>query len=113
MEVTLLGMVTEDKPVKYLKALAGILVTLFPIFKVAILVQKSKTGKRLLPIVVQLVALKFTIVRLVQQRKAEAPMEVTLSGMVTEVRFEHQLKAELPMEVTPLGMVTEVRPVQP
>jgi hypothetical protein len=39
-------------------------------------------------------------------------MEVTLSGIVTEVRLLHPLKADLPMEVTLFGIVTEVRLLQ-
>jgi len=61
-------------------------VTLPPIFKVAKLVQPENTGDKLSPIEVQLVALKFTVARLVQPEKAELPMEVTLEGIVTEVR---------------------------
>ena len=38
-------------------------------------------------------------------------MEVTPSGMMTEVRPLQYPKAPLPMEVTPLPMVTEVRPL--
>ena len=39
-------------------------------------------------------------------------MEVTLSGMVTEVRPLQPEKARSPMEVTLLGIITEVRPLQ-
>ena len=35
-------------------------------------------------------------------------MEVTLSGIETEVRLEQLRKAESPMEVTPAGIETEV-----
>ena len=38
-------------------------------------------------------------------------MEVTESGMVTEVRPLQSRKASFPMEVTERGMVTEVRPL--
>ena len=46
-------------------------------------------------------------VRLLQLKKAIAPMEVTLLGIVMEVRPLH-LKAALPMEVMLLGIVMEV-----
>ena len=39
-------------------------------------------------------------------------MDVTLSGMVTEVRAIQLENALLPIEVTPLGMFTEVRWMQ-
>ena len=38
--------------------------------------------------------------------KAYVPMEVTLEGMVTETRDVHPLKADAPMLVTPSAMVT-------
>ena len=37
-------------------------------------------------------------------------MEVTLAGMVTLARLLHLEKAEFPMEVTPSEMVTLARP---
>ena len=40
-------------------------------------------------------------------------MEVTESGMVTEVKLEHPAKASFPMVVTESGMVTEVKLEQP
>ena len=39
-------------------------------------------------------------------------MEVTPSGMVTELRLLQLAKAESPMEVTLSGMVTELRLLQ-
>ena len=36
-------------------------------------------------------------------------MEVTESGMVTEVMLEQKAKAQFPMEVTEFGMVTDVK----
>ena len=44
--------------------------------------------------------------------KARSPMEVTEAGMVTEVRPLQRAKVPSPMEVTEAGMVTEVRPLQ-
>lgn len=44
--------------------------------------------------------------------KASCPIDVTLSGMMTEVKFIQVLKTESPMEVTLFGMVTEVRLLQ-
>ena len=40
-------------------------------------------------------------------------MEVTESGIVTEVRLEQRENAYSPMEVTESGIVTEVRLEQP
>ena len=38
---------------------------------------------------------------------------MTESGMVIDVKTEHFLKASLPIEVTESGIVTEVKPEQP
>ena len=48
-----------------------------------------------------------------QPEKAELPILVTPSGIVTEVKPVQPEKAELPILVTPSGIVTEVKPVQP
>jgi hypothetical protein len=40
-------------------------------------------------------------------------MEVTDTGIVTDVRLEQPLKADAPMEVTDEGIVTDVRLEQP
>ena len=40
-------------------------------------------------------------------------MEVTESGMVTEVNPLHREKVASPMDVTESGMVTEVNPLHP
>ena len=47
-----------------------------------------------------------------QKRNAPSPMEVTESGIVTEVREMQQKNARSPMEVTESGMETEVRESQ-
>ena len=44
---------------------------------------------------------------------AQLPIEVRLSGMVTEVKPLQPENAQPPIEATLSGMVTEVRPVQP
>lgn len=36
-------------------------------------------------------------------------MEVTLSGIVTDVKFSHQINASAPMVVTLSGIVTDVK----
>ena len=45
--------------------------------------------------------------------KAALPIDVTLSGMVTDVKPLHSRKAYEPIDVTPSGMVTDVKPLQP
>ena len=45
-------------------------------------------------------ALKFSVVNLLQSSNALSPMEVTLFGMVTEVKPLQPLNASFPMEVT-------------
>ena len=47
-----------------------------------------------------------------QPEKADLPMLVTLSGMMTEVKLLQPEKAHQPMRVTLSGMVTEVKPLQ-
>ena len=59
-----------------------------------------------------MIALKFSVVKLLQPKNAEFPIEVTLFGMVTEVKPLQPSNALLPMEVTLLGMVIEVKPLQ-
>ena len=54
-----------------------------------------------------------TSVRLVQPRKAQSPMVVTLSRIVIEVREKQYSKAPPPMEVTLSGMVMEEIAEQP
>jgi len=49
-----------------------------------------------------------TDARLVHDRNASVPMEVTPLPMVTEVRAVHRKNAKLPMEVTLSGMMIEV-----
>ena len=51
--------------------------------------------------------------REVQPENAPDPMDVTESGMVTEVSPVQPENALSPMDVTESGMVTEVSPVQP
>ena len=94
-----------------IKAKSGILFTLFPMFTVSMFEPKN-TGAELLPIYVQLIALKFTVVSPKQFEKAEFPIEVTLLPMVTEVKLVQDEKAVLPIEVTLLAMLTEGRLVQ-
>ena len=48
-----------------------------------------------------------------QPEKAELPIDVTLSGMVTDVKPLQSRKAELSIDVTLSGMVTDVKPLQP
>ena len=64
MDVTELGMVTDVRPLQPEKACPGMFVTLLPIFSVAKAVHPLNTLE--LPGCVQLVALKFTVVRPVQ-----------------------------------------------
>ena len=54
----------------------------------------------------QLIALKFSVVKLVHPLNAPFSIEVTLLGIVTEVRLLHPLNAEFPIVVTVLGIVT-------
>ena len=49
----------------------------------------------------------------VQPRKADSPMDVTLSGMVTEVRPSHPENASLPKEVTSSPIMMVFRVVRP
>ena len=58
-------------------------------------------------------ALKYTLVRLLQPENASLPMLVTLSGMVTLVRPVQPENARTPILVTLSGIVILVRPVQP
>ena len=51
--------------------------------------------------------------RLVQPEKAESPILVTESGIVTLVRLEHPLKASLLIEVIESGIFILLRLVQP
>jgi 4-amino-4-deoxy-L-arabinose transferase-like glycosyltransferase len=94
------------------KALAGILCTLFPIVAVVNDVQPEKTGRLLLPIVAQLVALKFTDDSLVQFPKARSPIFVTELGMVMLVNLSQERKAWLGILCTLFPIVTEVSALQ-
>ena len=89
MVVTESGMFTDRIPLHQANRWEGIVVTLFPMFTVDILRQPSK-GKSLKwtksPAYVQFVALKFTVVRLMQLEKAEFPIEVTELPMVAEAK---------------------------
>ena len=76
------------------------MVTFEPMFSVEKFVQEKNTGLLLDPIEVQLVALKLTVVRPLQDMKTVLPMLVTEAGMVTEARFVHPEKAPLAMLVT-------------
>ena len=40
------------------------------------------------------------------------PIDVTVSGIVTEVKVEHTRNAFVPIDVTVLGISTEVNPIQ-
>ena len=86
---------------------------LLPILIVVREVHPEKTGLSLTPIVLQLVALKFTSFRPVQCEKAEPPMLITALGMVILVKPVQSENAQPPMLVTELGMVMLVRPLQP
>ena len=85
MDVTLLGMVMEVKPVQPENAEPPMDVTLLGMVKV---------------------------VKPIQLLNAELPMDVTLLGMVMEVKPVQPENAELLMDVTLLGMVIDVKPVQ-
>ena len=113
MEVTLLGMVTEVRPVQPEKAPLGIQVTLSPIFKVARFVQPKKTNWPKTYGIEQLIALKFTVVRPVQLEKAFRQMVLTLLGMVTEVRPLQPQNANSGMQVTLSPIFKVIRFVQP
>lgn len=52
-------------------------------------------------------------VKLLHSRKADAPMDVTVDGMLTLARLLHPQKADTPMDVTVDGMVTLVRLLHP
>ena len=71
--MTELGIDTDVRPVQFLNAWFGILVTLFPILTVDRDVQLLNTGNSQEPMVVQLVALKLTVVR-PQELNARIPM---------------------------------------
>ena len=45
--------------------------------------------------------------------KADSPIDVTASGIVTEVKAVQRTKALVPIEVTAAGISTEVRDVHP
>ena len=47
------------------------------------------------------------------QHQAFAPMEEMPSGMETDAKFVHPAKAPSPIDVTLSGMVTDVKPLQP
>ena len=66
-----------------------------------------------LPASAFVLAVKLTVARELQLRKALLPMEVTDVGIVTEVREVQLPKACCPIEVTDEGIVTEVRELQP
>ena len=66
MLVTELGMVTEVNPLKPDNRYDGITLTLLPKFTVQRLSQTPKTDKPPLPAYVQLSALKFSVVNLIQ-----------------------------------------------
>ena len=76
------------------------MVTFEPMFSVEKFVQEKNTGLLLEPIEVQLVALKLTVVRPLQDKKTEPLMLVTEAGMVTEARPLQYEKAPLAMLVT-------------
>ena len=61
----------------------------------------------------QLVALKFTVVILVNPRNSNVPILVTAFGIETEVSPEQPRNALPPMLITELGIVTEDRPEHP
>ena len=106
-------MVTDVRPLKCLKAKAGIVLTPSPIVRDEILLQPSNTGKYKEPIVEQFSALKTTDVRPLQPEKAYSPIDVTELGMVTDVRPLQSKKAHSPIFVTELGIITDIRPLQP
>ena len=54
-----------------------------------------------------------TDVKPLQFWKAYEPIDVTLSGMVTDVKPLQTANAPLPIDVTLSGMVTDVKPLQP
>ena len=54
-----------------------------------------------------------TLVKSLQSKNAQSPIEMTELGMVTLVRPLQLENALKPIEVTELGMVTLVKPVQP
>lgn len=51
--------------------------------------------------------------KLMLLEKIPLPIEVTLSGIVTEVNPVQIRKTALPIEVTLFGIVIEVKPLQP
>ena len=57
----------------------------------------------------QFIALKLSVVKLLQPLNALLLIEVTLLPIVTEVKLLQSLNALLPIEVTLLGIVTEVK----
>ena len=82
MLVTELGMVTLVRPVRLEKALLGIIRTLLPMFRVS---KDQQPFSQSEPTVVQLSALKFSVVMPLQYEKAQSPILVTELGMVTLV----------------------------
>jgi metal-sulfur cluster biosynthetic enzyme len=54
-------------------------------------------------------------VKLLQEEKAELPIDVTELGIVNDpVKLPQEEKAELPIDVTELGIVNDpVKPLQP
>jgi hypothetical protein len=45
----------------------------------------------------------------VHEEKADNPIEFIVEGNITEVILLHPVKVELPIEVTPSGMITELK----
>ena len=58
------------------------------------------------------VALQYTLAKLLQLENALLPIEVTLLGIVTLVKLLQLENALLPIEVTLFGIVTLVKQVQ-
>jgi hypothetical protein len=75
-------LVTEAKPVRFVKALLGICVTLLPIMSVE---REGQLLKTELPIVV-FIALKYTVLRAKQPENALFPIDITPLPIVTEVK---------------------------
>ena len=115
IEVTLSGSLIELSEVQPLKAESpievtpsGIIVVAQPAIKVLVEVsiialQSSLESYTVFP--------SFTMIDLkdLQYKKANPPIEVTLSGITIELKDEQPLKAQPPIEVTPFPIVTELK----
>lgn len=109
MLITVLGIVTDVSVVTPENALAGICLTVEPIFTVVRGVLPGKTTF----ICKQLSALKFNVVRFEQSLNAELPIRDTACGIVMVVKPVQPENAALGMRLTLAPIFTVVKEVHP